>query len=64
MAGKFRLEFVDCPGEEPLEFEDKAELDAMVDLIKSCPVDDNPPGVGKFARLRITEYGVVGIKIV
>lgn len=50
-TGRFKLEFIDLPRDEPLWFDTREELEAMVELIKGCPLDG-----GKRARLRITEY--------
>lgn len=50
---RFKLEFVDLPGAEPLWFETREDLDQTVTLLMGCPIDDGP------LRLRVTEFGVV-----
>ncbi len=57
-GGRFKVEYVDALDAEPLWFDDQGEMDAMTDFITSCPVDDNPPGVGNKVRLKITEFGI------
>jgi hypothetical protein len=52
-GGRFKLEFRDLPGSEPMWFDTREELDATVDFLRACPVDDGP------VRLRITELGVL-----
>jgi hypothetical protein len=55
---RFKLEFVDLPGSEPEWFDSEEDLEATVEFLKSCPVDDGP------VRLKVTRYDESEVKIV
>lgn len=49
----FLLEFLDDPAPEAIRFDTEEDLNATLNLLRGCPVDDGP------VRIRVTRLGVV-----
>ena len=55
---RYKLDFLNLPGTEPIWFDNREELDLHVELLTSCPVDDGP------VLLRIIEYNPGKMEVV
>ena len=58
LVRRFKLEMLGVPGAEPMWFDSRKELDAMVVFMKGCPVSDGP------VLLRVTEFSQTKTELV